>query len=53
MIERSRIRLAFWLVVLFVVYTVIAWSISDYTTCVSSQMVEIGQAPVVNEMDCS
>lgn len=53
MLERSRIRLAFWLVVLFVAYTIIAWSISDYTVCVSSQMVELGQAPVVNAMDCS
>lgn len=52
MVERSHIRLVFWLVVLFVAYTAIAWSINDYTVCVSSQMVEIGHAPVVNQMVC-
>lgn len=53
MVERSHLRLAFWLTVLLVVYTAIAWTISDYTVCVSSQMVEVGQAPVVNAVSCS
>ena len=49
---RSHLRLAFWLTVLLIVYTAIAWTITDYTVCVSSQTVEIGQAPVVNPMVC-
>lgn len=49
---RSHLRLAFWLTVLLVVYTAIAWTISDYTVCVSSQMVEVGQPAVVNPVTC-
>lgn len=53
MSERSHLRLAFWLTVLLVVYTAIAWTISDYTVCVASQTVTLGEAPVVNPVTCS
>lgn len=53
MTERSHVRLVFWLTVLLVVYTAIAWTISDYTVCVGSQTVTVGQAPIVNPVTCS
>lgn len=49
---RSRTRLVFWLAAFFVVYMLVAWSVDDFTVCVGSQMVEIGQAPVVNPVEC-
>lgn len=49
---RSRARLLFWLLAFLVLYTLVASSIDDYTVCVSSQMVEVGQAPVVNPVSC-
>ncbi len=50
---RSRARLLFWLVAFLLLYTLVAWSINDYTVCVSSQTVELGSEPVVNPVSCS
>jgi hypothetical protein len=51
MTTRSHLRLLFWLVAFLVLYTLVAWSINDYTVCVSSQMVEVGKPAVVNPGD--
>ena len=51
MIERSHLRLAFWLTVLLVAYTAIAWTITDYETCIGGGSVvaghEVQSFPVV------
>lgn len=49
---RSRPRLLFWLVAFLVLYSLVAWSIDDYTVCVSSASVEIGKAPIFNPVTC-